>query len=317
VRIEADSACAKDRKYSIGMTYMLRFRPIPMMAAMLLALLLRNSNALQLNMMASSSKSDNLKKSILRTANFLPSPPGAADITSALISQLAVIAIKSRLKEERNVSCDVSFSSSDLLLRGRVGPVTVTGKDWRSGRGLTCRAIEATVEQCELDASKILSNRKLLLMTPALGKAMVALNSEDFGNFITHPLMKPPTAINGDTSSIDFINEGTHVDPVTASVVFFANYAGTRWKCVLQRSQMARRAAVSVSTTEEEVADQDSVANKLAEVLDRFFNELVFNLDGTFLSFRDMMVTDKGEAPSVMLALNIKVKKLPSPGLDF
>ena len=44
---------------------------------------------------------------------------------------------------------------------------------------------------------------------------------------------------------------------------------------------------------------------------------MVFELDGTYLSFRDMMVTDKGEAPSVMLALNIKVRKLPSPGIDF
>lgn len=290
-------------------------------AILLPLLLLHDSDALQLSMMSSSSTRDNFKKSILRTANFLPSPPGAAvaeDITSVLISQLAVVAIKSRLKEERRVSCDVSFSSYDLILRGQVGPVTVKGKDWRSGRGLTCRAIEATVERCELDTSKILASRKLLLTKPALGKAMVALNAQDFGNFITHPLLtKPPLA--GGTSPIEFIQAGTLVDPVTASVIFYARYAEYRWKCVLKRSQIAKKAAVCVSSAELDgvVPEQGAVADKLAEVLERFFNELVFDLDGTYLSFRDMMVTDKGEAPTVMLALSIKVKKLPSPGLDF
>ena len=284
---------------------------------LLLALLLLQSSSNALS--SSSPRRDAFKKSIAQAASFLPPPPGADMVSSSLISSLAVMAIKSRLKEERDVSCDVSFSSSDLLLNGRVGPVTVSGKGWRSSRGLSCRAIQATVGLCELDASKILSSRKLLLTTPALGKAMVALNAHDFGNFITHPLMQPPTSASGDVSSIEFLPEGTLVDPVTASVVFFARYAGTKWRCALQRSQVAKKAAVSVSSAEEVgvVAGQDMVVAKLAEVLQRYFNEMVFELDGTYLSFRDMMVTDKGEAPSVMLALNIKVRKLPSPGIDF
>lgn len=282
--------------------------------SLLLLLLQRSSEGLS----SSSSQRDAFKKSIAQAASFLPPPPGADLISSSLISHLAVMALKSRLKEERDVSCEVAFSSSELLLNGRVGPVTVRGKGWRSGRGLTCRAIEATVNQCELDSSKLLSNRKLLLMTPALGKAMVALNARDFGNFITHPLMKPPADLKG--GAIAFLPEGTLVDPVTASVVFFAMHAGTRWRCVLQRSQEAKKAAVTVSSAAEEIgvnADQDAVATKLSEVLQLFFNDMVFELDGTYLSFRDMMVTAKGEAPSVMFALSIKVRKLPSPGIDF
>ena len=290
--------------------------------------------ALQLIMMSSSSRQDAFKKSIVQAASsFLPPPPPGADtISSNLISQLAVYAIKRRLKEERTVSCDVNFSSSDLLWNGRVGPVTVSGKDWCSYRGLSCRAIEATVEQCELDAKMIISNRKLLLTTPAMGKALVALTAKDFGNFITHPLMKTSSAtIDRDAeSSIDFHKDGTVIDPITSAVCFTCTYLGIRWRCSLQRSSETKKATVGVlpmedndyvSSVESEDDKNESLrlqsSQQLSEYLERFFNEMVFELDGTYLTYRDMMVTDKGGVPSVMIALNIKVRKLPSPGMDF
>ena len=61
----------------------------------------------------------------------------------------------------------------------------------------------------------------------------------------------------------------------------------------------------------------DEISRRLADVTSSFFNEMVFELDGTFLSFRDMMITGKGKDPSVMLALSIMVKKFPSAGLEF
>lgn len=274
--------------------------------------------------LSSSPRREAFRKSVVaQAASFFPPPlPGADLISSSLISRLAVLAIKSRLKEEREVTCEVGFSSSDLLLNGRVGPVTVKGKDWGSGRGLTCRAIEATVDQCELSTSKILTNQKLQLTTPAIGRAMVALNARDFGNFIVHPLMKPPSAIDGDDSKkIKFLPDGTLIDPATAAVIFYATYTGTKWRCVLQRSPMeSKKAMVTVSSVSDEASldsSQNAISDKIAELLQLFFNEMVFNLDGTYLSFRDMMVTSKGEAPSVMLSLNIKVHKLPSPGIEF
>lgn len=44
---------------------------------------------------------------------------------------------------------------------------------------------------------------------------------------------------------------------------------------------------------------------------------MVFELDGTYLTFGDMMLTDKGKEDIIMLSLGITVKKFPSPGLDF
>lgn len=90
-----------------------------------------------------------------------------ADLTSTLISNLACMALKRRLQDQTHVSCELSSdSASSLLMRGRVGPVTVKGRGWRSSLGLTCRAIEATVDECQLDMGRVLANQKLVLTTP-------------------------------------------------------------------------------------------------------------------------------------------------------
>jgi hypothetical protein len=91
------------------------------------------------------------------------SSPG---VTSTLISQLAVMALKRRLMGQTHVSCDVKASSSNVLLKGQVGPVTVKGRGWQSRLGLTCRALEATVDSCQLDMGRILANQKLVLTVP-------------------------------------------------------------------------------------------------------------------------------------------------------
>lgn len=87
-------------------------------------------------------------------------------ITSGLISNLAAVALKMRLAKQSGVKVDVTAKSLDLILRGRVGPVTVTGRGWESALGLRCRAIEATVDSCELDIGRILSHQKLRLTRP-------------------------------------------------------------------------------------------------------------------------------------------------------
>ena len=277
-----------------------------------------NVSGLQLSMVSSSRPSSTFKNSF-RAPNPLASsgPASGLDITGGLISQLAVIALKLRLADHTDVSCDVSCRSSDLMLRGRVGPVTVKGRGWKSGLGLTCRAIEATVDACELDPGRILSNRKLVLTTPAKGKAMVALTSEDFGSFITHPLLQPPGLMQSG-ASIEFLREGTFVDPA-GTVTFFAKCLDSKWECVLKRgTENTLRAVVEVTPVNPEpTLDSVATARELTEILSRFFNEMVFELDGTFLSFRDMMVTSKSRTPSVMLSLNIVVRKFPSPGLAF
>ena len=157
---------------------------------------------------------------------------------------------------------------------------------------------------------------------------MVALNEFDFGNFITHPLMKPPglpkvEGLVGGSSSLEFLQDGVTIDPVTGAVTFYGSYLGDKWRFDLRRGVNGQQASISVQpaeATDEATLHEDDrspIAAALADVTSKFFNEMVFELDGTFLSFRDMMVTGKGKDPSVMLSLSIIVRKFPSPGLEF
>jgi hypothetical protein len=239
-------------------------------------------------------------------------------LTSGLISNLAELALKVRLKGQTGVECNVSANSSDLLFKGRVGPVTVKGRGWKSQLGLSCRAIEATVDTCELDVGRILSNRKLVLTTPATGQATIALNNVDFANFITHPYMQPPALRQKDGEKFAFLKEGTVVDASSGNVTFFGLYMGHKWKLILTRGQAKQRAKV-IATPEgtTTISDLDATSAELSLAMTNFFNEMKFELDGTWLTFKDMMVTAKGSSPSLMLRLNIIVKKFPSPGLAF
>jgi hypothetical protein len=160
----------------------------------------------------------------------------------------------------------------------------------------------------------------------AKGRAIVALSATDFGNFITHPLMVPPIPprIDGTlpTSSVlEFLKGNVQINSDHATVTFYGTYAGATWEFTLQRSPSGKRALITAALAplQERCSnvDYDQVATALTESTSQFFNEMVFELDGTYLSFHDMMLTNKGKEPSVMLSLLITVRKFPSPGLEF
>jgi hypothetical protein len=166
---------------------------------------------------------------------------------------------------------------------------------------------------------------------------MVALSDTDFGNFITHPLMKPPSppqltnksSVNGNSSADNnkllFLRENVSLDPSSGIVTFYGTYAGSKWKFMLQRKTTTNnngdKASIHASLVKEEegsiIQDVDAIEKALTKTTSKFFNEMDFELDGTFLSFDDMMLTEKGSEPSVMISLRIKVIKFPSPGLEF
>ena len=255
---------------------------------------------------------------------YISSGLNLGSMSGNLISQLAVFAIQVCLKEYSDVSCDVSSLPQDLF-QGKIGPVTVKGKDWRSSRDLTCKAIEASVDMCKLDIGRVMSEQLLVLTSPAEGKAMVALTAQDFGNFITHPRFEKAkqqvidSAGISPSSRIEFSRHNVAVDPTMGTVTFFASCAGVHCQCVLKRakstSESGWKAVVDVTTVNGDGDDQSStITSWLSKELTNFFNRMIFEMyDGLFLSFSDMMVTDKGKSPSVLLALNIRVERFPSP----
>jgi hypothetical protein len=148
---------------------------------------------------------------------------------------------------------------------------------------------------------------------------MVALNSIDFGNFITHPMMKPPSPADAGDTRLEFLKEDVSIDIGTGAVTFFGTYLDRRWKFCLKRGA-GREAVIGVypDQTNGESGNVDAlIVQELTTVASNFFNQMVFELDGTFLSFMDMMVTSKLNEPIAMLSLDITVKKFPSAGIAF
>ena len=251
-------------------------------------------------------------------------------VTSTLISNLAVVALKLRLAEHSGVSCDVNASSKSLLLKSTVGPITVRGRGWSSPLELTCRAIEAKVSECQLDMNSVIQKRKLILTTPAIGSAMVALDHKDFSNFLTHPLLEAQIPVV-QSNKFEFDKEKVFVKDEEGHVEFYGKCAGHEWKFILKRTPEHKhdtigRATIDVthisSPKDETSSDTDidivSFGMELTDVVTKFFNKLVFELDGTFLSFQDMKVhRPKGKDAQILIALDIKVKKFPSPGVAF
>lgn len=257
------------------------------------------------------SVSSRLSSSSNPLQNFAPF--GTKEASSRLISELAIIALKRRLAQHTSVRCDLHADPRELVQRGRIGPVSVKGRGWQSGLGLSCRAIEASVESCELDARRIASDRKIVLTRPARGKAMVALNSEDFGKFITHPLLKPPNS-ESLQNRLSFVGKGATVDSRNGFVSFLVQLDGEQVECLLRRGEVdgEQNAVISIPS----LNGREDQSDSLREVLNDFFNKLTFELDGTYLSFRDLMIIEK-ECPLLMLSLDIVVEKFPSPGLAF
>jgi len=278
------------------------------------------------------------------TSRSKSTPQNESGVISSLISNLAVIALKLRLASHTSVTCNVSASSSQLLLNKTVGPVSVQGRDWSSPLGLTCRAIKADVEECLLDMNSVISRRKLILTKPAVGNAMIAFNQDDFGSFLKHPLLQAQLPrlsstqfkdndMNGDDKerTFEFRKDGTTINGDNEGyVIFYGECMGQCWKCKLKRSANEQNKAEiiirhdgSLRPSSKELTDDviKSLEIEFSTTVTTFFNDLVFELDGTFLSFKDIKIHSpskkKDLEPRILFALDIIVKKFPSPGLAF
>jgi len=239
-------------------------------------------------------------------------------VTSSLISNLAIAALERRLGDDASVDCNVQAEPHDLL-RGRVGPVVVKGTEWRSPLGMSCRAIEAKVGNCMLDLVNIVQKQKLILNTPARGNALVTFNSRDFGNFLTHPLLQPPKYnFDGKMHNLKFLKEKVIIDAKSSSVTFYTRFLNSNYRCVLARSTTTDEAIIRVTPSDNnnEIATEEirNISSQMSTILTKYFNSLIIDLEGTFVSYRDMAVNADGD---VMLELNILVKKFPSRKLNF
>ena len=87
---------------------------------------------------------------------------------------------------------------------------------------------------------------------------MIALNSEDFGNFITHKLMQPPKVTSGERPI--FLKENTTINAKEGKVVFFSHFRGHKWQCTLQRIP-SEGGTAKVSVDLVEASDEQSIVS--------------------------------------------------------
>jgi len=246
-------------------------------------------------------------------------PTLTTEFSSGLISTLAIGALKRRLKDNTKVECNVNVDTNELM-RGKVGPVTVKGRKWMSPLGLSCRSIEAIVDQCSLDMASMIQNRKLHLNVPARGSAMVALDAVDFGRFLSYPLLETPSFRHNDVDhNIELLKDKISIEPEHNTVVFHIELLQGIWRCELQRAPNGAKIQVSFveGIGDLSIGEISLLEKGLSKTMSSFFNELVINLDGSFIHFKDMMVTSNSKFPFVILSLELMVKKFPSRSIKF
>lgn len=240
--------------------------------------------------------------------------PPLGDV-GGVLNVAAEVALKSRLRAWTAVSPSIVANVGDVM-QGRVAGVTIRGRGWRSPLGLSCRTLEVAVPRgAGIDVDALFQRQRILLSAPVTGDGVVVLDARDFDAFLSHPRMPSPGR------DLAFRAGGARgapceVDPKRGVVRFSCASLpdGNVLRCELQGG--AGKPVVRVVDAGQGagvgVADYEGVGERLG----RFFADLVFELDGTFLQFRRMEVAP-GPSPTITLDVSVRVEKFPSPGVEF
>ena len=242
-----------------------------------------------------------------------PVPP-VLDPAVAL-SSVAEAALKTPLvlKSYGSVRVVIDAPIEAAIARGEVRRVEITGTAWSSPRSLTCRNIEFIVDEpCALDVEAAVGMRGILLKRPARGSARLTFDSSDFGNFLSHPLLRAAAAAaRRDEGGFDFVFEGGETARVCGDEGYL-EYSG-----VVGGS--GERRTIRMRPMEGSRVDARLVGADADETFERsmasFFERLVIDLEGTELRYRDMTI-DPARS-TVDFELDLCVRKFPSPNIQF
>ena len=231
------------------------------------------------------------------------------------ISSVAEAALKTPLvlKSYGSVRVAIDAPIEAAIARGEVRRVEITGTAWSSPRSLTCRNIEFIVDEpCALDVEAAVGMRGILLKRPARGSARLTFDSSDFGNFLSHPLLRAAAAAaRRDEGGFDFVFEGGETARMCGDEGYL-EYSG-----VVGGS--GERRTIRMRPMEGSRVDARLVGADADETFERsmasFFERLVIDLEGTELRYRDMTI-DPARS-TVDFELDLCVRKFPSPNIQF
>ena len=204
------------------------------------------------------------------------------------ISSVAEAALKTPLvlKSYGSVRVVIDAPIEAAIARGEVRRVGITGTAWSSPRSLACRNIEFIVDEpCALDVEAAVGMRGILLKRPARGSARLTFDSSDFGNFLSHPLLRGGGG-ERDEGGFDFVFEGGETARVCGDEGYL-EYSG-----VVGGS--GERRTIRMRPMEGSRVDAHLVGADADETFERsmasFFERLVIDLEGTELRYRDMTI---------------------------
>jgi len=257
---------------------------------------------------------------LLLVQGLMPPPdPGG------LISTVAELVLRARLREAGSIKVDVSASPASLL-SGGVDGVKVRGKRWCTPLRLSCTALSMDVGRTTIDPSALLTSRRIALRQPARGSATIQFTESDWDNFLIHPLMA--SALQQRRNQIKapivgFRSARSHICPETGAVEFDCQWGGSRLRAQLTQVSSDGCVAVSISPAKgsagaDALADEDLAAASMW--LAGLFTSLVIDLDGCALSFRalDVLAPSRPQATAELrLNLDVCVRSFPSLAINF
>ena len=235
--------------------------------------------------------------------------------TAKLIETVASSILSFNLKKQTSVTVSVNSDDFEALTRGKVREVQIKGTDWSSKKNLTCKSLDISVGEVEVDYGKIVTTGRIEIKKPGgRGRAKLFMSFEDFRNFLKHPLTNE--ALN--EVRMTFEDEAPKRDEASSRLVLKAIFDEERNEVRTFQMQPLEDERVDVcdvssGTSSSNSSSSSSSSSEQAERVKRFFETLELDLMGTKLRYRNMRVLENG----VALDLNVLVEKFPPPVIDF
>jgi len=220
------------------------------------------------------------------------------------------------LKKQTSVTVSVNSDDFEALTRGKVREVQIKGTDWSSKKNLTCKSLDISVGEVEVDYGKIVTTGRIEIKKPGgRGRAKLFMSFEDFRNFLKHPLTNE--ALN--EVRMRFEDEAPKRDEASERLVLKAIFDEERNAVRTFQMQPLEDERVDVCDVSSGTSSSNSSSNssssssEQAERVKRFFETLELDLMGTKLRYQNMRVLENG----VALDLYVLVEKFPPPVIDF
>jgi len=235
--------------------------------------------------------------------------------TAKLIETVASSILSFNLKKQTSVTVSVNSDDFEALTRGKVREVQIKGTDWSSKKNLTCKSLDISVGEVEVDYGKIVTTGRIEIKKPGgRGRAKLFMSFEDFRNFLKHPLTNE--ALN--EVRMTFEDEAPKRDEASSRLVLKAIFDEERNEVRTFQMQPLDDERVDVcdvssGTSSSNSSSSSSSSSEQAERVKRFFETLELDLMGTKLRYRNMRVLENG----VALDLKVLVEKFPPPVIDF